>query len=89
MADAMGKVFIKTMKGSESFFFKTTSHPKDREMNSGEIRIFSLAGEVSSVYQLPEQVVTEKIGEKFRSITVINQLIHSITTVVDVKIYVV
>jgi hypothetical protein len=34
-------------------------------MNGGEIRMVLLAGKVNSVYQLPEQIVTEKTEEKF------------------------
>jgi hypothetical protein len=35
-------------------------------MNSVEIKMVFLAGKVNSVYQLPEQVVAEKIEEKLR-----------------------
>lgn len=53
------------MEGSETFHFKKKSYPKDREMNSRERGIVFLAGKANLVYQLPEQVITEKTEEKF------------------------
>jgi hypothetical protein len=36
-------------------------------MSSEEVRMFFLSGKVNSMYQLPEQVVTENTEEKFQS----------------------
>jgi hypothetical protein len=46
--------------------FKATSHPKDREMKNSEIKMVFIAARVNSIHQLPEQVDTEKIEEKYR-----------------------